>query len=77
VAVRGISAALGGMSIDVQIAKDRSHVVAEDLGEDGGGETFRGAVRMKCASQTRDAIAPGGNCADIVTHDDDRELEFA
>lgn len=79
VAVFEEGAALGGMGVDVPAgvfaAEDRGDVVAEEFGEDGGGEARGGIVKVESAAEASGAIAAGGDGSDVVADDDDGDAE--
>lgn len=69
--------ALGGaVGVHVDIPEDRGEIVLEDLGEDGGRESGGGVVVMEGSAEAGDAIASGGDGADVVADDDDGQPEF-
>lgn len=63
------------MGIDVDVAEDGGDIVTENLGEDAGGEAFGRDVGVERAGEAGNAIASGGDGADVVADDDDGELE--
>ena len=76
VGVLGNGARFGAVRIHVNIAEDSGQIVLEDFGEDGGREARRRVVIVERAAEAGDAVAAGGDGANIVAHNDDGEPEF-